>query len=721
MADPAPFDLRVWLNALDVSAVDDSLDDSASRLFLLNRVLTSPSAAPLAALIVYSPMHTGLHVLLDFAHCSDPRLAVMALTNVLHTLNGDAWKQAQLSLSDEDEDIDSQHDFLSSSDARVRIASVLSLFTDYFLEMVSEGDFCPDYLFYILTLLMELSKDCDNFPEVHSHIAPIPTTAFLKCIMRTWKTPDRSDHSTVDEKDKNTLGFLVSCYLGSLCASEPDCHDGAVASDEYVLHSQSDSDSDVEPVGLSALMTIKDWAIKFIIMRLFQSPVDIAERATLIAVLSECAARDRPFAEHLLKLSILPTMKRCFTMGLDNTMSNDTIESDILPHRQTETVTTTTTTTTTTTVTTIETDSNDASSTRPNISVNVRHVLPYILLLNTLIDLLLPEPVRPGCGITRTESDPNPAKTLLHTIWDILGAGVRIALQAEFPDTLDGGLFMKSVIAVVGRLVVRVWRVIIAVHGIERVSLLTTYMRNTIVAVCRAHGVSWQDMSQSCEMAPIRVGILLCDKVASAGPTGAHVRLASSYDDEDDMSDSSMCECCMTEGTDAQLCQACHRVSFCDSRHQLMLWKAGHQHECSFFQNRLEGCSFTLVGERIEGLQKLTTSSKTDGPFAGIVDSQRKELLVLGFQLPGVFIETLWEGRVIEVLYVTRQPMLAKLGRIRDTRERKATAAVLTACLSIIQERCFLYVKVDGMTGSETLRVYTGSSDESQCLSSALL
>lgn len=695
------FDLKQWLRDVDISGADKSLDTEAARLFLLNNALINDETGPiLAALIISSDGDCGIDAFRDLARCSDPRLAMMAILNILYVLREDNLEDCEFTIPLRPDDPGGEHltlckaDMPAECDVRAKIAALMPEMTYVFLEKVSDGDFCCDFLTFLLTILMDLSSaETRSSSEIIDLRRVVPTERFLKAIMRVWKRPEYHQHLTETEGDNSLkLGFLVSCYLKCLSTTATDCYDGLSISDTV------SSESDEEAVGISALIAMDEWTIKFIIMRMYDGTSSDHERSYLASVLNECACHSSLFKMKLLRNGGLPMIT--YVMNKSQYASRDEVCFMSL----------------------------DESAQM------MKAAMPQILLLITLADKVLPKHPKPGEGIWLENRQLVITRDLCQVLAAACRFGLRLVVLGRFGNTSEGHMKRIAVISVVSKLMALVWRAGIAVLFQEyppslralRDACIVLFEApyETVQEACVQIDSTWEEVSSQSELSTLRIGLKGCRELSRNAVLWDSRREQYTNDSFGTLDRTGgICEAClMAPETDLKACGMCKKVFYCSREDQHAHWKGGHRCECAFLRNCVEGCSFVVEEDGcIHGL--VTREVGTQGgrlPFEGVLSGQRKELLALGFRLPGVLVEHL--GVETERRYYTASQMLFDIAERSDGSLREVNVRVAATVLGVADWSCMVYNGRDGTEeGFGRLSIVFSGSDDSFSLSATLL
>lgn len=668
------FSVWDWLQAQDISCVDESLDADAARLLLLNNAILEEGGQVLAALIVTASDENGLHVLADLANGSEPRLAIMAILNLLYVLKTSKLEHAEFIVSlSPDADPNgasemtlSQADMPSEALVATKISLVMPEIACVFIQNVVQGDFCCDFLIGLLTLLMDLSQQVGKTTEVAALNEKIPTITFLKCIMRTWKHADLHQHVSETEGHSNmTLGFLVTCYLKSLCLETSPALDTDI--------------SDIQPegdfVGIEALTHMGDWAIRFIAMRMYDHSASNVERSYLAGVLQHCAVRDKLFADSMLRLSILPAIS--FAM--------DSLHSPTLQHQA---------------------DISELSM------LDLSQIcFSFIPLLVSLVDRLLPIHITPSSGIWLNNKQGVISISLCKALRSAYKCAVQLLVFSSLQESVEGKLRKLKAIYVFSKLAVQIWRcgaaVLFRQYSTRFQKIREAYvglfkeLQLVIEDCCTRKEAVWKHLLSSEEMLPVRVILAACHELAKY-----ESGVKDNFIFEED---GPVCELCLEVPHDKPLrmCARCKKVSYCCNEHQSVHWKMGHKEECMLLRNCFQGSSFTRdENGTIPGLFKETDAVALDLeiPFADLVASQRKELSLLDCQLPGVLVEV--DGNCDsprKVLYQTRSEIIH--GVLKEkTYDYSGTMklsngvklGVMKSLIHACDRQCMLYLRKGG-------------------------
>eukprot|EP00177_Eucheuma_denticulatum_P008058 GFKZ01014673.1.p1 GENE.GFKZ01014673.1~~GFKZ01014673.1.p1 ORF type:complete len:706 (-),score=63.47 GFKZ01014673.1:1256-3373(-) len=696
------FDLRRWLASVDISVADESLSVEAAQLLILNDSLVHEVRGPiLASLIISSEEDRGLQALVGLATGSEPRFVAMALLNILYVLRMERSDDNEFSYTPESSESSSEitvsaSDLPSEDFVRVKIASVMHCIAEHFLEKVSEGDFCPDFLIYLLTILMDLSKDCSKSPEIAMSLARLPSVRFLKAIIRTWKSADFSAHVSTGEpgdesSDELALGFLVTCYLRCIAIApttsvreEPN---GALNS------SDSAEEGDDEYFGIDAIISMDDWFIKFALMRIYQSQSSSSEREFLVSVLHECAKREASFGRHLVKLQFGSALRYCLKSweeGLSNT---------------------------------------GATSPEMIYSKVMKTIWQYFQILWDLSEQL-----RFGrAAVELDETLAGPSKIWFVILLDCLRVLVvrafRILIWAELDANPSGNpailktsatsLILKSISLCWG---VRNNQLRSQPSRAGRARLKSRFknwsvsLEESIELCLHRQETSWERLSRSRDCDVVRRSLAIC--------TGFSEERLASDQDESGRSEF-ICEWCLEKSSRSKRCGTCHRVWYCSAAHQRAHWQAGHRTECAFVRNSLEGCSFALeesgeIGGLIEAERQGDTAGAiwNEGAELSLVEKgQKDELVFLGFRLPGAFLHVYSADRLsVGVKYMTRGEFAHEITSASYDSDGDETRKLLRVCLQNCERNIRMQIVDRGGMGRRQIRIHFYGFDETHSL-----
>lgn len=705
------FDLRQWLSSTDVSGADDSLDEEAARLLILNdSLLDDESGVILASLIVYAERGHGLEVFEELARGSEPRFVAMALLNILYVLReertGDCDFLYNPTGTGSPQGITiGRRDLPSEKFARARIASIMPQVSSVFLDKVSEGDFCPDFLTYLLTVLMDLSKDCEASPEVSSHLVRVQSMRFLKAAIRVWKSNEYSSHiSAADNGDTDglNLGFLVSCFLRCVCITALSSHEDTFSKHEGVGHEMS-SEANGDICGVDALLALGDWFIKFVVMRIYQSFSNLTETEYLVSILSECTTRRASFGQRLVELQFGSTLVHCLKQYTEITQISQRSTSQLTCSR------------------------------------DVKSLWQYFYFLRELSEQL-----QFGDLSNKHNTEISPIDIWFRNFWDALSIlscrSVTLLIGTNFGSSNSGCLLRKSVSSVILQTNSLAWTVRTAhisdLSSRERRAWADAKYKDWILGVyasitscCIAQGSSWDILSIEACAAAVRSSFEVCRSVLEQRHVSCFLAKRTDTDAKDrncterNRSDR-LCEWCLEHSVNTKLCGTCQRVWYCSSEHQRMHWKAGHKTECSFVRNVLKECSINLEQDgRINGLISLKEQGREscnnwteDTELQYRAKAQRGELVSLGFRLPGVFMKIYNEGNGVEIRYIHRGELLSELKEVGHDSGADEVRRVLIACLKNCGNECRLEMIGTIASPSRQLRMHFRGYEESHSL-----
>lgn len=708
------FDLRHWLSATDLSGADDSLDDDAAQLLVLNDSLLDDVSGPILASLIVSVEHShGLGAFEELARGSEPRFIAMALLNILYVLREGRARDCDF-LYNPNSNEPSQEITISGSDlpsektVRARVASIMPRISCVFLEKVSQGDFCPDFLTYLLTILMDLSKDCETSPDVFSYLANVQSRSFLKEIIRVWKNSDYSSHVSTTEKeeaDELNLGFLVSCYLRCICITALSAHENAFSKHRTVRDETGD-EAVADIYGVDALIALDDWFIKFAVMRIYQSFSNLTEREYLLSVLYECAARQASFVQRLLELQFGSTVLHCLKQH------NEIVQfprQSILPL---------------------------------TCSRDVKSLWQYFHVIRKLSEQFHFR----GSSSGPSSAMCRPMDIWFGNFWDALiilcRRSVTLLIGTDF-ETSDSGRFLrKSVSSLILQANSLAWTV--------RTSYISFFPGHTrqvrvdakyndwisrvyaaITSCCAAQGSSWGSLSARACLAAVRCSLAVCRSVLEQGRAPYLCANRTDIDTKDRKLTEwnrfdKLCEWCLECNVNTKMCGTCQRVWYCSSKHQRMHWEAGHKTECQFVRNSLEGCSFNLEEDgRINGLVSLKEQGKVscgnwnieDAGLQGRVKAQKGELELLGFRLPGLFLEVCNdENEKVEVWYICRGKFVSEMKKMMDDFNADERRHILIACMKNCGKDCRMQMTETLVPPTRQLWVHFRGYDESHSL-----
>lgn len=696
------FDLRRWLASVDISAADESLGVEAAQLLILNDSLVHEVRGPiLASLIVSSEGDRGLKALVGLARGSEPRFVAMALLNILYVLRMERSEDCEFSYSPDSSESSpeitiSASELPSEDFVRIRVASVMHCISDIFLEKVSEGDFCPDFLIYLLTILMDLSKDCSKSPVIATSLAKIPSVMFLKAIIRTWKSVDLSAHVSTGEPgdesgDQLALGFLVTCYLRCIVIT-------LTTSVREELHAALDSSDSAEGTndeeyGVEAIISMDDWFIKFALMRIYQSQSSLSEREFLVSVLHECAKREASFGRHLIKLQFGSALRHCLKSWEESLSNTGAIAPEMIYARVMKTM------------------------------------LQYFQILWDLSDLL-------QFGSLTSELDETmrgPSEVWFSTLWDclkvlVVGAfRILIGTDLELHPSRNPAPLKKSATSLILKTISLSWSVrnnqLRSQPSVAKRARLKSRFKNwsisledAIESCLNRPATSWERLSRSRDYDVVRRSLAICTGISAERPDRS---------EEESGPSEFVCEWCLETNARSKLCGTCHRVWYCSAAHQRAHWQAGHRTECAFVRNSLEGCSFALEesGE-ISGLIEVERQGDAVGAvwteeseLSQVEKGQRNELVVLGFRLPGMFVHTYCADRAtVRVKYLTRGEFAQEMKEPSYDSEGDETRKLLWVGLRNCGRNMRLEVVDMVGTGRRQIRIHFYGFDETHSL-----
>lgn len=268
--EEALFSVRGWLDAVDVSNRDETLDEEGARMYALHRELISDSNGAILASRIIKGDDSNLSDIVRAVLSEEPRFPIMVLVAILSRLKPSSGSEET---SEE-----------TRVSAVVRIAHIMPTVTANLCEKASSGDICEDALSYALTLLTFLPTQ-SGIPlvEVRRALRLAATSRWLKLVVTVWRYDDMVGHVPGADEANAThgLGCLVSVYL------------------ESIAHAEEQASEDVDDDGtrgLDALVKLGKWFIAFVCMRLFNADVSQEERARLVDVLWHCGGRNRNYA-----------------------------------------------------------------------------------------------------------------------------------------------------------------------------------------------------------------------------------------------------------------------------------------------------------------------------------------------------------------------------------------------------------------------------------------
>ena len=616
------FDLKTWIREVDISSADESLDENAARLLVLNDALVNDQSGPiLCCIIVTAEEGKGLDALVELADCSEPRLAMMAVVNLLNTLSEENLSDAEFNIpaggsgSEGAEVSITRSDLPSPTVIHSKAVPATIRLADLFMKRVAENDFCCDFLTFLLTALMDLAVKCrKDSPDLFEELLAAATEPFLKTIMRTWKIEEQHLHRSEDDGDPSlTLGFLISCYLKSLVVSPTE----DVQARDDVSSESTDGGN-----GLSSLVSLGDWGIKFMLMRLYSPSCSETERGHLFSVIEDCARRDSNFGIECLHLSMLKALSYSENSPLLSTMESN----QVLTMQQT--------------------------------ALLKAAITPQILLLITLVNVVISEHVQPGIGIWLHNKQSRISLEVATAFSIMSKRALYLLIMSQYPLSQYGQMQKKFAISTVAKLLSMVWKASVAVifrkfrrqslhvlrqafHNVIRETAITT------TRLCALRGTLWSQLSSSPDMAPLRVMMLACKTLARASNEWnaeiLDVSLRPQTFSSQIRSSVCICEYCLYFFPDPKACGKCGFVKYCSAEHQKLHWEKGHKAECSFLRNCLEGTSVTVSNGRLQGLCRVRPESGEVG-FSAFCEGQRNELLILSFRLPGLFEERVGGG-----------------------------------------------------------------------------
>lgn len=703
------FNLRQWLLDADTSGVDESLDEEGKRLFVLNDALANPDYGPvLTGLIVTAEHGCGLDALTELADCSEPRLAMMAIVNMLNVLANENLADMEFVIPDASStpgsELSVSRDDLPSEElVRSKAAKSMLRMSKLFIERATADDFCPDFLTFLLTALMNISMHSEGKEpdQTQADVASIPTEQFLKAILRTWKTPELSNHrSETDNQGSFKLGFLITCYLKSLCIT------GGNASGHFA-HESTPVDA-VHPTGVPAIIKIGDWAVKFIIMRLYGPLVTAIERAQLFTVLHHCANQSEEFTKTMIRESVLTAIWR-----------TSAVEDSNFP------------------------DSGTMSS--AETTAYLKTTIPPVVLLNYVADYLLADIAVPGSGIWFENKQSRVTMWLARACMSIVKHGMRMVLLSDFPSSEEGCAQSAAVISLVSKLISHVWKAGVCVlfrnynnaQGPLRQTCIHLFelLNTSVNTFCQQRNLVWDEVSRLNTMTTLQIGVNACNALKQNVDIWFRVRDGGSIEEIEfiECDNDELCEWCLSVSeTPLLTCCECGKVAYCSHEHQRAHWNHGHKAECQLFGNCLEGSSFLCSrAGRLCGLRKgSTTGVNREAPFCGFAEEQSKELLVLGYRLPGVLVERHRRDGGLEVSYKTKVEALKEVSDYRLHTGAEDTTWETTIHNTLLVESllrtsqstvAMLYMRCDDEDDRRTFSLYCATQDFSQALSVRLL
>lgn len=686
------FDLKAWVREVDISGADESLDKEAARLLVLNDALVNNESGPiLCALIITAEAGKGLDALVELADCSEPRLAMMAVVNLLNTLSEDNLENCEFSLptnvdSSEGPDLTIRSsDFPSDELVQARAVPATVRLADLFLKRVAAGDFCCDFLTFLLTALMDLSVKCrKRSPDLFLQLSTATDETFLKTIMRTWKASSQHLHRSESEGDASlNLGFLVSCYLQSLVLSREE---------QTRIFDETSSESSDEESGLLSLIKLGDWGIKFVLMRIYSSSSTETERAHLFSVLQDCAKRDTTYGVECLRQSTLTALSYAGNSPLLSLMQSNRMLS-------------------------IE-----------ETAVLKETVTSQVLFLITLVNVVTSEHVTPGTGIWLDNKQSKITMELATALSAVGKRALQLVILAQFPLTAHGQLQRKMVTSVVSKLLSVIWKTSLAVLFREyrqSLQLLRRAFQNvlrdigeTTEQICPARGTMWSQLCANAEMAPLRIGVAACKRLAITASEWDAERLDISHPQltlsSRIRSSRCICEHCLELFSTPKACARCGAVKYCSIEHQRAHWEKGHKSECLFLRNCLEGTSVTVSNGRLQGLFRIRNDSGRMA-FSSFMEGQRQELLILSFRLPGLMEEKVGGG--VRYLHFA-QKMREVAAYVNAGLLSEADLSAVWALMQVCDNSCMLYSSRS--EDSMTLSLISSGDELSQSFSVAL-
>lgn len=708
------FDLHEWLSLASTAGADNSLDEDAAQLLVLNDSLLDEVSGPiLASVIVSAEDGHGLEAFEELARGSEPRFAAMAIFNILYILREGRSRNCEFSYNPNEPEpaqgtTISANDLPSEKYVRARVASITPRISSVFLEKVCEGDFCPDFLTYLLTVLMDLSKDCESSPEIMFSLLSVQSKQFFKEIIRVWKNDEYSSHiSTTENGDADglNLGFLVSCYLRCVCITAALLHENT-SSDQVAVSPETDNEATTEIYGLDALIDLDDWFIKFAIMRIYQTSSSLTEKEYMISILHQCATRRASFGRQLLRLQFGSALLHCLKQY------NETVQ---IPHQAISQLT---------------------------CSRDIKSLWQYFHTLR-----LLSEQSHFGDFSDEPNSTMHrPMDVWYRSFWDSLSMlshrSITVLIGTDFESSNDGYLLKKSVCSLILQISSIAWtmrtvQMSILSNSTQRTRTKRRFngwvsgVQAKIASCCTARGSSWGSLSTQGDLAIVRSSLAVCESVLEAGPTlnlcpdRTNTSSNGEVFVERDTAEK-FCEWCFEQSANAKMCGTCLRVWYCSSEHQRVHWRVGHKTECAFMRNTLEGCSFTFEDNgrvtgivSVEGLEGAGRGNREieDAEFRNIEKAQKEEMVILGFQLPGMFLEVCNEdGRSVEMRYIRRGEFMSETKEERYDSDGDERRRAVIACMKNYGDGCRIQIIGTTTTQSRQLQMHFYGYDKTHSL-----
>lgn len=628
------FDINVWLSEVKVDEIDESLSKLETQLFVLSDSLLNENSGPLlAAVIVSAEDEHGIPALVDLADEAEPRMVLVALSNLLYAIQRGHGQEFEYQISGgEDEGLDevsiNAEDLPSVGLVKMKISSQLGKLVERFHSMIDDGEFCCDTLTYLLTLLITCSVE----QSTHSEIRKVASIWFLKTIMRCWLRPEFYTHQTLMEGGtRYTLGFMITCYLKSLIRLLPD---------ESVQQNQN---LDEEPYGLEAMVHIAKWASKYIVMRLYQK-VDAQELTYLLSIVETSASVSKEFIKEILRASFLKdSLFYAFSVCKKNSYGKieDKLHKSLIP----------------------------GSLLAQSASC-----------VNKLIDHTLPQHVTIPYSTDSCSGD-------LEFIDSIL-KGLEIVVT-EFTTFLASDGDKESIYKLFklhyfsfAQILANVWKAVVLIrhsntilpssnNGYEQLRKFHSLLLNlNFDDIQNWKGMPLLDLRM---LESVREGILALWSPREEVLQKLLEQESKTVSKESRMQESYIlcCEWCLKSGDSVKLCQKCRKVSYCSADHQKLHWYKGHKAECRFLRESVENEQGLMgVFEGCSLKQEYVGNEEEINLFSFLSLRQRDEISSLGMRLPGIFILNIKDVEASFVSYASKSRAISFLEKNTSFHER---------------------------------------------------